>query len=383
MPMLATRPDSPGHLLWLVRTGVARTRTDLQRATGLSRSTVVQRLDVLLAAGLIRVAGATPSTGGRPAERLDFNPAHGVLLAAQMGADGTRTAVLDVGGQLLADDRGEIGAGADSQSVIAWLTQSFDRILSATGWKPDQVRGVAVGMSPTKDDPALAGLLSAGWECPVLVERATDLIALGERASRGGDGGTLLLLHLGTTVDAGLIVRGAIHHGAAGAAGDLGHVRVPELATVRCECGAYGCLSAGAGSRALAARLTALGVPTRPGPQLAARIRARHPDVTRLIRTAGGLLGRALAPAVQVIDPDDVVIVGDISGPELLAGFADALRSAGLPRLPAVSNGTAAVQALSAGAHRLLVERVYAPPAVDDYLLGSTAPAAGFAGLSG
>lgn len=38
---------SAGELLHLIRSGRANTRADLQQATGLSRSTVGQRLDLL------------------------------------------------------------------------------------------------------------------------------------------------------------------------------------------------------------------------------------------------------------------------------------------------------------------------------------------------
>jgi predicted NBD/HSP70 family sugar kinase len=379
MPMLATRPDSPGHLLWLVRTGHARTRGDLQRATGLSRSTIIQRLDLLLAAGLIRIAGATASTGGRPAQRLDFNPEHGVLLAVGIAAGQSRTAVLDVGGQVLADDSGDVGVTAGAPPVAAWLAQSFDRLLSATGWKPDQVRGIAVGMPSAKDGRALAQILRASWDCPVLVERATNLIALGEHATSGGDSGTLLLLHVGATVDAGLIVRGAIHHGAGHATGVLGHVRLPAIAAVRCECGAYGCLAAGVGTRALAGRLTAPGVRTTPGPDFADRVRSGDPDAARVVCSAGGLLGEALAPAICLIDPDVVVVTGDLVGKSLLAGLEEGLHLAGLAgHLPIIA-GRPGVDALATGAHRLLVEQVYAPAAIDAHLLARPAtPAPAF-----
>jgi predicted NBD/HSP70 family sugar kinase len=383
MRMLATRPDSPGHLLWLVRTDRARTRGDLQRATGLSRSTIVQRLDLLLAAGLVRIAGPTASTGGRPAQRLDFNPGHGVLLAVDLGTDHTRAAILDVGGQLLADESADIGTSAGAHPVPAWLAQSFDRLLSATGWKPDQVRGIAVGTPSVTDGRALGQVLAASWDCPVLAERTANLMALGEQGTGAGDPGTtVLFLQIGTTVDAGLVVGGAIHHGAGHATGDIGHVRLPALADVRCECGEYGCLATGVGARALAGRLTALGVPTSAGPALAERVRSGHPDAAWIVRCAGALLGEALAPALRLMDPDVVVVTGDVVGGSLLAGLDEALRRAGLTRRIPIRICEADVQALAAGAHRLLVERVYSPAAIDAHLLVRPAPFAGFAVMS-
>ena len=64
---------SAGALLRLIREGVAVTRADLARETGLARSTVAQRVDALLEQGLVYEAGGGASTGGRPATVLAFN----------------------------------------------------------------------------------------------------------------------------------------------------------------------------------------------------------------------------------------------------------------------------------------------------------------------
>jgi len=66
-------PASAGSLLRLIRADVAVTRADLARVTGLARSTVAQRVDALLAKGLVYEAGGSASTGGRPPTVLAFN----------------------------------------------------------------------------------------------------------------------------------------------------------------------------------------------------------------------------------------------------------------------------------------------------------------------
>ncbi|WP_374202897.1 helix-turn-helix domain-containing protein [Saccharothrix sp. S26] len=72
---------SPGELLRLLRDGVPRTRTELTSATGLARSTVRNRLDALLDAGLVKKGPARH----RPAGRFVFNPRARVVLAAEVG----------------------------------------------------------------------------------------------------------------------------------------------------------------------------------------------------------------------------------------------------------------------------------------------------------
>src|SRR5215203_4219660 len=77
-------PASAGSLLRLIRAEVAVTRADLARVTGLARSTVAQRVDALLAKGLVYDTGGV-STGGRPPNVLTFNRDAGVVLVADLG----------------------------------------------------------------------------------------------------------------------------------------------------------------------------------------------------------------------------------------------------------------------------------------------------------
>jgi predicted NBD/HSP70 family sugar kinase len=125
-------------------------------------------------------------------------------------------------------------------------------------------------------------------------------------------------------------------------------------------------------SPALASRLSALGVPTGPGRQLVEWVRSGHPDAARVVRCAGELLGEAITPALRLIDPDALVVTGDIVGESFLAGLDEALNRARRARRVPIRPGRVGVQALAAGAHRLLVERVYAPAAIDAQLLAGT-----------
>ena len=105
MPLTPPPPaasGSAGALLHLIRDGVAVTRADLARVTGLARSTIAQRVDALLEHGFVYEAGGSASTGGRPPMVLALNREAGVVLAADLGATHARVAVSDLGGTPLA-----------------------------------------------------------------------------------------------------------------------------------------------------------------------------------------------------------------------------------------------------------------------------------------
>src|SRR5690349_21704086 len=121
----ATADGSPGGVLRLIREGRALTRTDVMDVTGLSRSTVMQRLGVLLDAQLLlEQPEAGPSTGGRRPAALAFNERVGVVLAADLGAQHGRLAVCDLGGVVLAERQASIRIADGPDAVLEWVERT-------------------------------------------------------------------------------------------------------------------------------------------------------------------------------------------------------------------------------------------------------------------
>ena len=90
----------------------------------------------------------------------------------------------------------------------------------------------------------------------MLLENDVNLRALGEARALPADQAPLLFVKVGTGIGGGLITgAGELHHGADGAAGDIGHVRVRGGPDVRCVCGNVGCIEALASAGAIARRL--------------------------------------------------------------------------------------------------------------------------------
>src|SRR3954470_20836975 len=92
-----------GSLLRLIRDGEAVTRADLVRRTGLARSTVAQRLEVLPAHELVYEAGGSASTGGRPPTLLALHQGARLVPGAGPGATHSRLVAGDLAGVPLAE----------------------------------------------------------------------------------------------------------------------------------------------------------------------------------------------------------------------------------------------------------------------------------------
>ena len=134
-------PTGPGDVLDLIRHGRATTRGDVLEATGLSRMTISQRLDALLAAGMIVEGQTNEATGGRRRRSLAFNTSQSHVLVVAIDTTHTRIAVTDLGGAVLVEDSLDVPVTAGPSEVL-------DRIVLAIG---------AVLASRTSPRPTCAG----------------------------------------------------------------------------------------------------------------------------------------------------------------------------------------------------------------------------------
>ena len=339
-------------LLQLIREGDGSTRADLAKRTGLARSTITQRLEQLQGLGLLKEVAGAESTGGRPPMRLVFNEDAALVLAADLGATHSRLAVTNLGGQVLASDRGDIEIADGPEVVLEWVEQRFNALLEQAGAGREAVAGIGIGVpGPVEHSTGLPRNppIMPGWDgfpiperfansfgAPVLVDNDVNIMALGEHWSHWRETEHLLFVKVGTGIGCGIIVDGQVHRGADGAAGDLGHVRIPvdeDEEDVVCSCGNVNCLEALAGGGAMARKLSAEGVEVRDSRALVELTRAGLPAAVQLVRHSGRLIGEVLAAAVNFYNPSVIVIGGDVADAQeqLLASIREVVYQRSLP----------------------------------------------------
>lgn len=336
--MLDRSDDTTGRLLHLIRSGRPITRNDLVRRSGLGRSTVSERVDRLLAEGLIRDMGEA-ATGGRPATLLGFNPEAGAVLVADLGATHGRLAVTDLAGQPLAERPIEADIATGPGAILDTVERTFDEMLDEQGGTGLKLRGIGVGVPGPVEfaaGRAVAPPIMPGWDgypirdhlterfgVPTLVDNDVNIMAIGEHWMLPEPVDDLLFIKVGTGIGSGLILGGRIHRGAQGAAGDMGHVEVGSDAL--CRCGNTGCLEAQAGGGALATQLAAAGYETRNGRDVMSLAQSGNRDAVMALRQAGRLIGEVLAASVNLLNPAVIMVGGDLAraGEHLIAGIRE------------------------------------------------------------
>jgi predicted NBD/HSP70 family sugar kinase len=179
-------------------------------------------------------------------------------------------------------------------------------------------------------------------------------------------------------IGAGIVVSGQVFRGAHGFAGELGHL-VVEPGGPPCTCGGRGCLEQVAGQEALlrAAGITERGTPVSttvaaepdgPMAALLAALETGDDRATAAAGRAGHALGSALSAAVNLLDPDTIVLGGMFSplAPWVRPAVEEALTAATSVirgRTPAVEVSRLAGDAAVQGAAGLVIQRVIADPA--------------------
>jgi predicted NBD/HSP70 family sugar kinase len=348
----STTSQGLGHILALFRSRGPLTRGEVMDSTGLARSTVNQRLDTLLTAGLLVPAGESASTGGRRPGRFAFNAQAGITLVVDVGASGFRTAVCDLAGSILADRAAQISVASGPLEVLGLVDERFQALLADVGRAREDVKGVAISV-PGPVQYATGRVVSppimTGWDgfdiprhfrdrygVGVLVDNDVNAMAVGEQRICYPDVAHLAFLKVGTGVGCGIVAGGQMLRGAQGAAGDIGHTRVTVTDVAEepiCLCGNTGCVEAYAGGWALIRDLRAAGQAVDTVDDVVALIRAGDPVAARLARRAGRILGEAVADTVSVLNPAVVVIGGQLAHAEdqLLAGIREVVYQRCLP----------------------------------------------------
>ena len=255
---------------------------------------------------------------------------------------------VDIGGSSLrVAQAGGMGPGAVARRAVSRATTT-EELLAALADAAAEVLGpglhrrpgVVVVAVPTfvEDDgrladcpnlPDLTGRPLAtlvadrlGAEEVVVVPDLAAAAVAEHRLGAGRGVPRLLVVALGTGVNAAALVDGRLVETAYGCLGDAGHVLV-EPNGPACTCGGRGCLEAVASGWALARDAAAGGLPT--GPELSTRASAGDPAATALLTRAGTALGRAISTWSVLLFPDLVTVGGGLAAAgELLLGPARA-----------------------------------------------------------
>ncbi len=256
-----------------------------------------------------------------------------------VGGTTCKIGFFETSGKLL--DRWEIRTNKENngETILDDVARAIDNRLAQERIAKDEVLGIGIGVpGPVKEDGIVNKCVNLGWGV-LNVEEAlqnitgltvkagndANVAALGEAWQGGARGcGNVIMVTLGTGVGGGIIVAGKMVSGFHGAGGEIGHMAVNEDEIEQCTCGKYGCLeqyTSATGIVRMAKRKLAVSsrdtVLKDCEPLTAKEIfdaaKAGDEVAEDLVEELGTILGRALANAACVVNPEIILIGGGVS----------------------------------------------------------------------
>ena len=119
-----------GELLQLFRDFQPHTKAELSEWTGLSRSTITQRLESLIQLGLIHPASSAASTGGRPSAQLELDPFQRLIAAVDFGATHVSVAICTLDVRILAASERELSITEGPEVALAVMAEEVRKLAS-------------------------------------------------------------------------------------------------------------------------------------------------------------------------------------------------------------------------------------------------------------
>jgi predicted NBD/HSP70 family sugar kinase len=359
-----------------IRLGSPISRAEISRQAGISKPTVSLALQALLDAGLVRETDAEPGRPRYGAVFFEPVPEAALVLGLDLGARFLRGAICDLGGAVRARQDVEL-PNVEVENALATIAKLRTSLVEASGLPAERIDTVVVGVPGVVEPSGKLSLATnvRGLEgrlfgneveellgLPVTLDNDINLAARGEQwlgVARGVE--DFVFLSIGTGLGAGLVLRGELHRGRNGAAGEVDLVAAGRSDDVD------PCAAAISG---LAARLAADGAATTLTPPYDAREifgAARMGDAVAraVVAEEARRIALHVTPIAAVTDVGLVVIGGGIgaNGDLLLDPIRGLLRD-WLPFPPQVEVSMLGEAAVLSGAlalgRRFALDNVFA-----------------------
>lgn len=340
------------------------TQAEISRSADLAPATVSKIVRELTQQGIVTVHSPDES---RTRHYVTLARTAGIVAGADLGHRYLTVALADLNHTILGRFSERFEHELDAKPALERTRAAIDKLCAEAAESRTHLRHVGLGLpSPIDILTGQVGAMSIlpGWVginaaelasevlgVPVSVDNDANLGALAESRHGAGQGtASFAYLKLGDGVGAGIVLEGKLFRGPRGTAGEIGHTTVDEYGKV-CRCGNRGCLETLVNARAI---VRALEDRFEVEPSIADVIRMARggdPGCRRVLEDTGRLLGLATANLCNVINPDKIVIGGQLAQAEELitAPLREAIQRFGIPS--AVRSVDVSVSALGPDLH--------------------------------
>lgn len=253
----------------------------------------------------------------------------GNILAVDIGGSKLMAGIITRGGEIIRSESMPLPSGADRDYIRGAVTAAVHKVsggdligTDAAGVNIPGLADVKAGIwvhapfSGISDFPVVS-LLEEEFRIPVYIENDVNACAVAEKmfgCCRDTD--DYIWVTVSNGIGGALVTDGKLYTGARGNAGEIGHITVEEDGGFLCGCGKHGCLeamAAGPGIGRLYCMYAALPEDgSIKSKQVGEKLRMGDPAAKCAFDKAGYYIGKALAAAANLMNPEKIVLGGGV-----------------------------------------------------------------------
>jgi predicted NBD/HSP70 family sugar kinase/biotin operon repressor len=312
-----------------IRTNAPISRAEIAKETKLTPPTVSNIVKELLEQGIVVESDSGESKGGRRPTMLLINNDAFYVIGVDAGPQTMECVLADLSGKVIERHAQPIHVPTSNARFLAVLKESIQQVIQSVPDRSEKIIGIGVAMHGVVDVSSGTSLyapnldlsnvpikaeLEEAFDMVVQVENDARAMALGESWFGGhGQLDSMVAVNLGRGVGAGVVMDGALYHGAQDLAGELGHMTIDIHGNI-CECGNRGCLQTFASGDAIGARAVKLlaGEELLTGEEVYQRAQAGEAQCIRALKETGIYIGVGLMNLIHVINPEKIVLGGGV-----------------------------------------------------------------------
>ena len=251
------------------------------------------------------------------------------VLGIDIGGSKIAAGIISADGNILRAEKERLPAGTTAESLLAVIKSKCDILLSESGYGFDRIGVTIPGLADAENGiwvyapfsginnfPIAAKLSAMYQNRRVFIENDVNACAVGEK--RFGccqNTGDFIWITVSNGIGGSVFANGRLYTGSSGNAGEIGHIKVSDDTDEDyiCGCGDYGCAEAIAAGPGIAKRYKKIAGAPLTAEQIASEAKSGGSDAQKVMYDTGYYIGKALAAAINMLNPESVIFGGGVS----------------------------------------------------------------------
>ena len=328
------------HLLKIIRKMQKITRGQIVKLTGYSSAKISLLIKEMSEQELIEEVGVDESTGGRKAKLLQLKGDKGYFLGAELGSYELKISLIDFSGKALSFGKmPEDPENVEPEYVMKKLIDFIRGFINSNINYQPKLTCLGLALSGIVDDNTgvcryfrnrkswegfpLKNILEDAFGLPCIIDDSSRMMAVAEKIyGHCRNINNFILFSIGVGLGTGIFIDGKLFRGSTGLAGELGHMVIKENGP-RCICGNCGCLESLVSGYAIERELkeaindnvysSLMWEEDIDAKDVVEQAKEGDKLAYSIINKAAKHLGVGIANAINIFNPEMVILAGGIS----------------------------------------------------------------------